>query len=1169
MDEPLAAALILNRDLHAGLATGATRLRAHRQQEASKARAPHPFGLTPRWVRLEVDETAVYSLSGYDLSLLGVSPADVESGTLRLYRGHPTPQPRDPAVAGSWMDDWIGLGEVAVQVRDEDGVWDSGDRLLFYGFGGDVWADRIHPAHGPLVHHEHPYHAGGVYWLTWEPRGGISPLPGEPRRIGPPASATPSGAPPVTLHRARLHLERSFEDVTGRVADNWAWDARILTQRDFAFDLGAVTADSAALFVIDVRCFATRLTPSETVNQASAWFNEDGAGALTRSWTVRMEEDSLRVRLVGQTGALRGGANRLTLRNDRSGLAPDLILDSFDLFYWAPLAKPAGGQLAFAHWGAQAPEPGPVDFQIALASAATVQVWDVSDAAAPRRLLGQQSGGAALAFGVDRTPEAAAHFVLFTDADLRLPPVRARRYPVDLRATLPGVDYVAIHDPLLAAPAAQLAALRAESLPGVAQPAAVAVSEETVYDSFSGGAKDPLALRNFLKWAYNRDGRLRYACLVGDASRDHRNYLNQNPATQNVDLLPTVVRTYFPKRPQIYFGYANLPYATDDGLVCFDAPAGGKPLDIPDLAVGRLTARDAAEAAGMVARIRDLALSPPSGLWRNRVAFVADDLGRGTIPNETEHTAQAEALVNNYLPLSLDVTKLYLVEYEVPPGASYKPQARQDAKRTLSEGVTIFHYIGHGADNTLADEQVFLTEDIYTLTNGPRRGLFLAMSCEVGVYDSPKNQSMAEVFIAQASGGAIASIAASEVSYVAHNNRLSNYFYRALYPERRVDPAVSLGEALLAAKVGIGNDPEAAYVGTWMPNSQRYTLLGDPALALPQPASALQFAAGSADTLRAGGLETVRVDLAAAGLPPGTPYDLLVQESRANRRVEVPPLTYWLPGGAVYRGGATTEGSELEFSFRVPTQARYGAHGRVRAIVDGPDGALAGAVTLPVVAAPLPPGADVAGPEISLAFADNRRRVPPGAALRAGISDTSGISVLGSNPSNSILYELDDSNILTNVTDAFAFVPGSFTAGQLELSLPADLAQGRHMLRLYASDALGNVGTDTLSFQVVSASVPGFAEVMLFPNPTPGPCRLLFELSDPMSVEWHIHTVSGRRIWSGRDSLPAGPQVMTWEGRDADGDEVANGVYLYVLKGRWEGSAGREATRTGQIVIMK
>ncbi len=209
---------------------------------------------------------------------------------------------------------------------------------------------------------------------------------------------------------------------------------------------------------------------------------------------------------------------------------------------------------------------------------------------------------------------------------------------------------------------------------------------------------------------------------------------------------------------------------------------------------------------------------------------------------------------------------------------------------------------------------------------------------------------------------------------------------------------------------------------------------------------------------------------------------------------------------------------------------------------------------------------------MGLSFEDGRFTVTHGTVLTATLADTSGIAILGTTPGNSLLLEFDESGFMSDVTRTFTYDDNSYTQGELSFPLPGDLSLGPHLVSLHASDVLGNVGSDTLSFELAQAGVSGIDKVTLFPNPTAGPCRLIFELSDPMQVQWEIYTLSGRRIKTITEPFSqAGP----WDGRDSAGDEIANGTYLYVLRRTWPeghrpaGDKGRDITKTGKLVVMR
>ena len=1158
--DPFGAAAVLNSALYAALARG----RAALPDAAADKDVDHPFLLTDHWIKLEIAATGVHRITALHLALDGVGANSIDSRKLRVYRTDTTPLPEDGSLPGSWQDGWHALREVALQLEDADGTWDSGDALLFYAVGPDAWADRSVDGAARLDWREHPYAGRSVYWLTWEGYADASPLPGSPLRIAT-VAAPPAAAEADTLQRARHHFEQNVLEAYGRLRDDWAWDTAIFDRKIVPFSLPSAIAGSRMFLQVDVRSNHRFGEGSSEFNMARTWINSgDQVGQdLSATWTVRQEQDSLRIRLAGETTVVRNGLNNLTLSQESPDGSPSLILDSFDVLSWERLIKPTG-QFDVTHWGDQVEGPGEaVDLVLTHPTGAAPACWDVSDPDAPRALTGQALAANRLALGLLREPATDVHLVAFAGVEALAPAAHGRRTPGDLLRMSGECDHVVLHDPRLAAPAARLAAHRSLVLPGVDQdPVSVAVDEEDVYDSFGAGVKDPFALRNFLKWLWTRgDGRLAYVCLAGDASRDYRGYRNQFE-----DLLPTWTRTFF---PDLLTDYSAYPYATDDALVSFDAPVWG--LDVPDLAVGRLTARDLDEAAGMVDRIVAYEMETPPGAWRNRVVFAADDFTQPSSPGSYErvHTQQALELVDTYVPWTLDAEKLLMIDYAAAPSGVYKPLARLAAKNALNEGTTVFHYIGHGSEHTLADEQLFLTDDIYGLNNGLRRGVFLAFSCDVGIYDSAVRQSMAEVFVSQPAGGTIAAIAASQVSYVIYNDPLSDRFYANLYPGRTVDPDRTPGTALWLAKVGLGSGNTQM-----MHNSYRYNLFGDPALALPNPAGGAVLHAATSDSLRTGRREQVVCVLSEQGLTvlPGTTYDLLVQESRDDRHYQLgtASLDYWQPGAPVFRGTGETDLDTLRVDFKVPLQLRTGDHGKLRLIVDAPEGSRAMYLELPAVRVATSGLDDVVGPATSLAFAGGSTRVKVGAELRADLADSSGVSILGTTPLNSVLLEFDGTGQMSNVTDRLVFESGSFTRARVTVPLPENLVPGPHLAAVFASDLLGNVGSDTLSFHVVADAVTGLQDVTVFPNPTPGPARLLFETSDPMTVTWTIFTVSGRSVWQTTHYFAeAGPQVLAWDGRDARGDEIANGVYLYVVRGSAVGDPRHPATVNGKIVLMK
>ncbi len=1184
---------LLNSPLYRVLSAGA-RDAALARLAAKGGDIPEPsgkFSQTTHWVRLDVDTNGPTRVTGAELSTMGVPVTLVDPTKLRLFRGGGMALSKDPTLPDSEQVERIGLNEVAIQVLDgQDQEWNLDDEFRFYAVASSAWRDNFAGDSERLDFYDHPFAEHATYWLTWENDATVSPLPGDPLRMVEISSA-PGDGPEVSSARVRLHLEKQRINQGGLVEDNWLWDSFISSSRPDTFFLQHPVPGSAARFVVDVRGnYGSR---TDYPFRAEAWLNGDSSQKAVLDFTVGQQSnaDSLRVRVVGLSTAINAGLNTITTANTSQSygnISKQLLaLDSFDISYRSELILDSERPAAEVIFSTAETGMNTSPFNIRLQKPGTseITVWDVSVANEPRVLLGSDGGSGSYLVGYS-LDDAADHRLAFLD-DTAFAPVKGGRveHPVDLRLLPTDYDHLTVYAPEFELAARSLASYRATAISGIASPAAAAVSALDIYNDFSGGQKDPRAIRNYLKWVYEESGhRLRYVCFIGNASRDYRNYMGKPEGQGLYDFLPTEVRTVFPAYPTE--GSRASPYASDDGLVSFDYPNFGG-LDFPDLACGRIASSTLSDALDIVSRTIAYDANPEPGLWRNRVVFSADDANRpehgaNAIIAEISHTVEADVLTEDILPTSLDVLKIYGVAYSFPgPNSFIKPQMRNDVNAAMSDGTTIFHYVGHGAEDNLADEQIFQSEDIPNLINGMKRLVFIAFSCDVGVFDSPNRLSMAEQFLGAPNGGAIGCICASQVSYVFNNNRLSEAFYQQLYPERRVAPEQTVGAALLQAK-GVMPTPSD------ISNAQRYNFFGDPALSLPNPPDILDFSAASVDTLRTGNKQSVVMSVDGEDPPqPGDTYNLSVEDSGYDQAYIVnfvtsnpnpPPQFIYTPterfyhkkGSPVFHGSGAYLMGQLEVPFINPVQFRYGDDARIRMVVEGADRERAGAMSLSSVRGGGSVSTDVNGPLIDLSFADNRYRVRAGSLLTANLADSSGIAILGTSPGNSLLLEFDNSGFMTDVTSSFAFDQNSYTSGQLAFPLPADLILGMHRAALHGSDALGNVGSDTLSFQVIPEGVRGIESMTLFPNPTAGPCRLLFDLSDPMTVQWEIYTLAGRTVRVLREEFGSpGPVILEWDGRDERGDEIANGTYLFVLRGLSQAADDRVITKTGKLVVMR
>ena len=198
---------------------------------------------------------------------------------------------------------------------------------------------------------------------------------------------------------------------------------------------------------------------------------------------------------------------------------------------------------------------------------------------------------------------------------------------------------------------------------------------------------------------------------------------------------------------------------------------------------------------------------------------------------------------------------------------------------------------------------------------------------------------------------------------------------------------------------------------------------------------------------------------------------------------------------------------------------------------------------------------DTVPPDIQLTIGNQQHFVPgdatdPEPIIGATLTDPSGLDYL----TRPLLLELGrvSGEYERIAPEAYQLThqPGS---NQLVLTYPSpELEPREYELRLTASDVHGNTDTKRITFRVHDNLQ--LLSFLNYPNPFPRKTTLTCELTAPAdSLMVKIYTLSGRMI---RElSIPETPGflMVEWDGRDADGVEVANGVYYAKLQIKREG----------------
>jgi hypothetical protein len=1148
------------------------------------------FDSSSRWLAVEVDSRGIYKISYQDILGSGVSEAElaaVDPRTLRLFSGSGLPIDLNESVldAPSWMT------ECSIRVEDGgDGSFDPGDKVLFYGLGASGWSDYLEGGSSWREHHENGHTDLNVYWLTW----GGSFETGDALRMesrdGEPAG---EGIYTPETYTARVHREENFlwdpaPYEAGVKWERWWWQELSMIDsggRVYSVDLKHVDTNGPCRlkarfwgsdFVWGCPWLPHHLVKLE-FNDSDSFFIEGQLDRrmdvdTTAAWAVEGENV-----LVARVPVLRDTC--LENRDPPKRREDKCLFGWFELEYQRRF-RAAEDELSF-DWFADA--GGPTRFEAGGFSTDAVRVLDVTNRYRPEIVNTSAGSGGAVTFQ-ENLEAGRRNYYLAADPALRTPVEISLRSPGSLRTSSETPDYIIVTGEPLGGAAEVLANWRRNHLYGITEDGSAAVVEvadvSDIYDEFSWGLVDPLAIKHFLELRFrSAPAGARppaYVLLLGDATWDFK------------DVYRLGVKNIVPAYDELYDWRSRTQYSSDDFFVLFE----GAEDRYSDMAIGRVSAETSAEAMDIVTlKIIGFETQGDRGPWRNTVVLAADDACKKTSPEGLgeRHTAQAEALSQRYLPEVLDRTKIYMIDYGGPGCRSVsKPEARADFIEALNSGAILVNYVGHGSAGVISDETLLLADDVAALGNGGKFGLFVTASCAVGKYDVPLEIGMAEKMMRHPSAGSLASYAATTLAYIPPNKELNELLVSALLPKTapadsvRAAPSGSFGLAIMEA--------EALFTNWEYFTPYKYVLLGDPASVIPAPGtpyynegdwmwvdlalSHTDLAGGERDTLRG----TVMMGEERASTFQGR-VSVVVRGARETRYLPTYGPYYYY-GPVFYRGEAKVADGSFEVSWTNPYEMTTGERGRVRAFVWNERDEAAGAIVGLDVTPPAGPKEDKDGPVIDLAFESPGGAVTPGAALRIEISDPAGVNLAPILAENGLFLRLfnDDLSLLVDgpvdLVEGYTYNEGSSSSGSVSYRLPTGLSTeegaNRYRVEVNASDNFSNRSTSELSFEVVEAGDLKLTNVINFPNPFSDETTISFRLPRRADVAVRVYTVGGRMVRKLSSPGVSGWGHVLWDGRDEQGDKVSNGVYIYKITAVSSATGRREeAEAIGRATVIR
>ena len=128
----------------------------------------------------------------------------------------------------------------------------------------------------------------------------------------------------------------------------------------------------------------------------------------------------------------------------------------------------------------------------------------------------------------------------------------------------------------------------------------------------------------------------------------------------------------------------------------------------------------------------------------------------------------------------------------------------------------------------------------------------------------------------------------------------------------------------------------------------------------------------------------------------------------------------------------------------------------------------------------------------------------------------------------------------------------------------------KHSLKIKAWDTYNNSSQVTIDFNVMAGGGLQVINIYNYPNPFRDGTAFTFQHNYPglISAKIKVYTVAGRMIKE-IDQPETNEKFVfiPWNGKDADGETLGNGVYIYKLVVTTE--EGSNISSTGKLAVLK
>lgn len=690
------------------------------------------------------------------------------------------------------------------------------------------------------------------------------------------------------------------------------------------------------------------------------------------------------------------------------------------------------------------------------------------------------------------------------------------------------------------------------------------LDQEKIFNEFSSGTPDAMAIRLMNKMFYDRDSnKFKFLLMMGAGSFDNRQIMTKRDCT---------ILTY----ESAGSNDESTSYVSDDFFGFLEDNSGRIPAaDQLKLAVGRIPSRTLAEAESDVDKLINYVLYPDYGEWRNNAVYVGDFVDGENQPYL--HIYQAEGisnLVSDELNAGLMSNKVYNSQFPWDPTSTFALEARKELTAHLSAGQYFMTYVGHAGPTSLTKNNKLWTSAQAKDVHYSHFPIMTAACCDVARFDCDQ-RGIVEIMFHNPNGGVIAAVASTRSAYADGNNALNQAFVKAMFSYSTKGEMPTIGEAYMLCKQSFGK--VTSY------NKMMFVLLGDPAIKVnyPRPEFKVTKINGRVPPsygVATGPLQEITVEaqvLNADGTTVNTSFNgeatmaiyssAKTQTTFQDRYIYYPRILLAKVNGRVVNGVFTAKTVIPHFFNKVGGLSQI----KVYAHKDNSDHMVNGTYNLLVINNYDPTNpltiTDDTPPVINAMYVNDKEAFATGEAISSNctlhIHATDNIAFNNQfHPmGNSMTVTLDGGKATFPQVKSYATMSENST--RLDVALPMQLEEGEHSIEYIVYDAAGNKTSRIINFVVGTTS-----QVNLLVEEDLATSQATFLIDTPLAhdvtTEIKVLDTADHVVWSTTtDTFPC-----TWDLTNRRGKRVKPGVYKF--HGRYKTQNGDHGgTNIGHIIV--